>query len=187
MRSDYRVVLDACVLAPASLGDLLLTLAETPRLYLPQWTERILAEVQRTQSGALKWPLHLVQSWQEQVRAHFPEALVGNCEALLGVCENEENDRHVLAAAIKSGSELIVTSNLRHFGRNALEPWGISAIHPSQFLIDLYFMDAGVVVSKIESIARRRGKGPESVLVSLLPCARQFSEHVAEVLGWELK
>ena len=33
------VVLDACVLVPQSLCDLLLRLAEEPRLYRPVWTE----------------------------------------------------------------------------------------------------------------------------------------------------
>ena len=47
-RADFRVVLDACVLAPANICDLLLSLAEAPRLYLPVWSEDILAKVRRT-------------------------------------------------------------------------------------------------------------------------------------------
>lgn len=54
-RADYRVVLDANVLAPATLCDLLLRLAETPRLYLPLWSEDILMEVKRTQTQKLGW------------------------------------------------------------------------------------------------------------------------------------
>ena len=72
MRADYPVVLDACVLAPANTCDLLLRLAETPRLYVPQWSEDILAEVRRTQVEKLKWPEELARYWQEQVRASFP-------------------------------------------------------------------------------------------------------------------
>jgi hypothetical protein len=36
MRADFKVVLDACVLANFGVCDLLLRLAERPRLYLPR-------------------------------------------------------------------------------------------------------------------------------------------------------
>jgi hypothetical protein len=39
---DFRVVLDARVLANSALVDVFLTFAETPRLYLPRWSEQIL-------------------------------------------------------------------------------------------------------------------------------------------------
>ena len=47
MRADFKVVLDACVLANYSVANLLLSLAEKPRLYLPVWSEEILAETRR--------------------------------------------------------------------------------------------------------------------------------------------
>ena len=45
MNANFRVVLDACVLANFGLCDLFLTLAETPRLYQPVWNRKILDEV----------------------------------------------------------------------------------------------------------------------------------------------
>ena len=53
MRSDYRVVLDACVLIPMLLADTLLRMAEAPRLYLPHWSQAIMDEVTR-KPGALQ-------------------------------------------------------------------------------------------------------------------------------------
>ena len=47
LTGNFLVVLDACVLWPNSLRDTLLRLAETPRLYTPQWTDRIWEEVLR--------------------------------------------------------------------------------------------------------------------------------------------
>ena len=44
MRADYRVILDACVLIPMALADTLLRMAETPRLYLPKWSQAIMDE-----------------------------------------------------------------------------------------------------------------------------------------------
>lgn len=39
MRADFKVVLDACVLANHGVCNLLLKLAEKPRLYRPCWSE----------------------------------------------------------------------------------------------------------------------------------------------------
>jgi hypothetical protein len=44
--ADFRVVLDACVLANYAVTDVL-TFAEEPRLYLPRWSEKILDETRR--------------------------------------------------------------------------------------------------------------------------------------------
>lgn len=43
--SDYKAVLDACVLVKACLRDTLLRLAEEPRLYIPFWSAEILEVV----------------------------------------------------------------------------------------------------------------------------------------------
>ncbi len=48
MNADLPVILDACLLANQRVADLLLRLAETPRLYLPHWSDRILDETDRT-------------------------------------------------------------------------------------------------------------------------------------------
>ena len=179
-------MIDACVLAPASSCDLLLRLAETPRLYVPQWSEDILAEVKRTHTEKLGWPDDLAAYWQEQVRVTFPEAMVSGYGKLVEVCENDPKDRHVLAAAIKAKVELIVTSNLKHFPKAALEPWGISATHPSNYLITLYSMDAGVVVAKLSAIAQRRKVTPEMALAHIGKTLPAFARHVAEALNWDL-
>jgi hypothetical protein len=47
MKSDYPVVLAACVILPMPLADTLLRTAETPRLYMPRWGDDILREVSK--------------------------------------------------------------------------------------------------------------------------------------------
>ena len=44
------------------------------------------------------------------------------------------NDRHVLAAAIRTGAQLIVTANLKDFPSEALNTFGIEAVHPDTFV-----------------------------------------------------
>ena len=117
MRADYRVVLDACVLIPMPLADTLLRMAEAPRLYLPKWSQTIMDEV--TRNLIAKWEMapEKARRREEELRRHFPEAWVEGFEPIIDVMTNDPGDRHVLAAAVRSHSELIVTYNRRHFPR----------------------------------------------------------------------
>lgn len=186
MRADFKVVLDACVLAPANLCELLLRLAETPRLYLPRWSRETLDEVHRTQIQKLGFPPELADSWEAEVGKSFPQAQVVGYEPLIAILKNDPEDRHVLAAAVRSGAEVIVTSNLKHFPYPALDNWGITAHHPSDFLINLYSMNSATVVSKIDAIARDRNYTPEEYLKQLAKVVRAFSEYVANDLEWDI-
>jgi hypothetical protein len=62
-----------------------------------------------------------------------PDALVTGYEHLIpGLVLPDEADRHVLAAAIRSGASLIVTCNLADFPPEALSPFDIEAQHPDE-------------------------------------------------------
>ncbi len=185
MRVDYRVVLDACVLAPANLCDLLLRLAEIPRLYIPQWSESILTEVRRTQIEKLGFPEHLADSWQATVRSSFPEAMVTGYEPLIEVCQIQEKDRHVLAAAIRARAELIVTSNLKDFPVSELERWSIEVAHPANYLLTLYSMDPGIFVSKTYQLSENRGISAQRFLSKLSRSVPTFADALAAEIGWE--
>lgn len=167
MKADFRVVLDACVLANFGVTDLLLRLAERPRQYLPAWSDEILAETHRTQTDRLGWPEAVADSFGREVRATFPEATVTLYEPFIDQVENDPKDRHVLAAAIKAGAEVILTFNLRHFQEDALKPWGIEARHPQDYLLTLYEMDDVQVVARIAAIAAERDRDIEDVLIRL--------------------
>lgn len=187
-RADFPVLLDACVLAPFSVCDLLLRLAETPRLYLPRWSARILEEAQRAQQQSLRppWPKELSDRWRQALETCFPQAAVTGFDQLEPALTNHAGDRHVLAAAIRAPAEVIVTFNLRHFRRADLEPWGITACHPAEYLVTLYELDPGLVVKRIVDIAGSRGCSPETMLARFARTLPAFAEHVAEAVGWEL-
>lgn len=179
-------MLDACVLAPFGVCDLLLRLAEEPRLYSPRWTRDILAEVRRTQVSKLGWPERLADYWRQQVTASFPEAMVTGHVRLIVQCTNHEGDRHVLAAALKAPAHTVVTLNLGHFPDSALAPHSVVARHPQDFLRGLYDADAEAVMQRIHDIARSRGLEPAEVLRRLHTVLPQFADHVAGELGWAL-
>lgn len=180
MRADFKVVLDACVLANFGVCDLLLRLAERPRLYLPRWSDELLVETERTHVQQLGWPPPVAQRFQVALRAHFPEAIVSGYEHLLPCCANEPKDRHVLACAVQCQAELILTFNLRDFPSAALEPWKIAARHPQDYLLTLYALDPAAVLHKLEEIARRRDCPLEDHLIALGQFLPAFSAHVLE-------
>jgi predicted nucleic acid-binding protein len=179
IHANFGAVLDACVLANHSVCDLFLRLAETPGLYVPHWNEEILREVKSTHKK-LNWPQHLSESWQTEVRKHFPESLVTGHERFIAIVKNDEKDRHVVAAAIQSHSETIVTFNLKHFPTETLAPHNVCAEHPSQFLINLYNIDGGLFVSKLVAIAENREIPMSRVLNTLSKPLPDFVEFISE-------
>ena len=165
MIADYPAILDACVLLPMPLADTLLRMAETPRLYLPKWSAGIMAEVSRSLAGP-PWnkSAEQVKHREDQLRIHFPEAYVEGYEPLIDLMQNDPKDRHVLAAAVASGTKLIVTYNTKDFSRAALDPWGIERQGPSTFLMSLYDLDPGIVAWKLTEQAQNVGLSLEDLL-----------------------
>jgi len=153
VRADFPVVLDACVLIPMPLADTLLRLASDPRLYLPKWTDHIMAEVSRNLQENFGLTAEQAAYRESEIRKHFGEAWVEGYEDLIPSMTNQEKDRHVLAAAVRCGAETIVTYNLRDFQRPALAPYSITAQGPSTFLKNLYQLDPESVRRTLEQQA----------------------------------
>ena len=174
MTSTPLVLLDACVLANFSLCDTLLRLAEPPRLFEPKWSEEIIRETIRTLESKLRWPNSLTAYLQAELRAHFGEAWISGYEPLIPRMANDEKDRHVLAAAIHGEAPVIVTFNLRHFRSEHLEPWGIRALHPEAFLIEIFRQEESVVITKLEQQAADRGRTLRQLLDILYATVPEF-------------
>jgi hypothetical protein len=65
-----------------------------------------------------------------------PDCLVRNYRKIAkGLELPDENDRHVLAAAIKAGAQVIVTCYLRDFPAAILQEYEIEAQHPDDFIL----------------------------------------------------
>ncbi len=77
------------------------------------------------------------------MNAHVRDALVDGHQSLIPALElPDPDDRHVLAAAIQCGADLILTFNLDDFPEHALSIYGIGACHPDPFLVDQLNLDA---------------------------------------------
>ena len=167
MKSDYSAVLDACVLLPMPLADTLLRMAETPRLYLPKWSDAIMAEVSRNLQEKWNKTREQAERRERVLREHFPEAWVEGYEPLISAMTNDPKDRHVLAAAVSSGSKLIVTYNAKDFPIASLQPWGIERQGPSTFLINLYDLAPGIAARKLSEQAQNIEISLEELLFKL--------------------
>jgi len=63
--------------------------------------------------------------------AHVMDSLVTGYERLIETLDlPDPDDRHVLAAAIAGGADVLVTKNLKDFPADRLAPFGIEAQHP---------------------------------------------------------
>ena len=128
-------VLDACVLYPPSLRDLLMWLASVGA-YSPRWTEHIHDEWMRNilkDNPAI--PRHHLERTRRVMDTVKPGCLVLEYERHIpNLRLPDPDDRHVLAAAIQSHAIHIVSFNLSDFPDSALTPYGVRAVHPDYFL-----------------------------------------------------
>lgn len=182
MRADYDVLIDACVLANFGVCDLLLRLAERPRLFRPKWSEEILDEVRGTHLDKLGWDEKLADSFQAELRRNFPESFIRGYESIVPNLTNDAADRHVLAAAIKGGCPLILTFNLRHFHSDDLDPWQVTAKHPQDYLVVLYEMEPKRVAACLGEIAGKRRLEIEDVVIRLGRTLPKFANRVLDDL-----
>lgn len=143
----FFVVYDACVLHPAPLRDLLLRIAEAG-LVRARWSDEILDEVFESVCRRRPDldPARLARTRRAMCDAIEDSLVTGYAGLADHVALPDDGDRHVVAAAIRCGAQTIVTANLRDFPRSALEPLGIEAIHPDDFLVDLLDLAPGAVL-----------------------------------------
>lgn len=153
-------VLDANVLYPQFLRDVLLTLSLNG-VYAARWSDRIHDEwtrnlqKQRPDLSAAK-----IERTRILMNEQIDDSLVENYEYLIPMLElPDPDDRHVLAAAIHAKAAIIVTWNLKDFPQTALNEFGISAVSPDQFLSELLIEQPTSVINAL-SEQRQRMKNP---------------------------
>lgn len=174
----YRVLLDTCVLVPAALRDTLLR-AAVRDLYELCWSAEILVELERVLVREGLTTSDRASYLVETLKANFPNAIVPDgYKRLIPVMENDEKDRHVLAATVFASARTIVTENIRHFPASALEPFEIEAQTPDAFLMNLFRSDPDDMCEIVIRQARALRYGNytvSDVLDSLGHSAPQFA------------
>lgn len=174
MHSRFTVLYDACVLYPAPLRSFLMYLALTD-LFRARWTDEIHSEWMR---NVRKDFPDIDQAQVERIRdlmnAHVRDCLVTGYEALIPVVSlPDPNDRHVLAAAIRAGADVIVTANLTDFPGSELGRYGIEAQHPDRFIMHLLDLAPHTVCAAAKRQRESLKSPPKSVEEYLRSLERQ--------------
>lgn len=134
MSNKFSVIYDACVLYPAPLRDLLMHLALTD-LFKARWTDRIHEEWINALVVTQGRDRKVLEKVRNLMDAHVRDAKVSGYEYLIDTLTlPDPDDRHVLAAAIKSNANAIITFNLKDFPADYLKQFDIEAIHPDDFI-----------------------------------------------------
>ena len=159
----FVVVYDANVLVGNTQRDLLVRIAQTG-LVQAKWTDRILDEAL---AAVLKSrpdvPPEKLTRVRELMIDAVPDCLVSGYEPLIdGLYLRDPDDRHVLAAAIKSGAQVIVTAD-KDFTAADLAPWNIEAKHPDDFVLDQIDINDRMIWGCVQQIANSRHSPPDTV------------------------
>lgn len=166
MRANrYTATIDACVLAGALPRNMVLSLAAAG-FFRPRWSGEIMAETGRAicaihRRQGIVDPEGVAFRHCDAMRRAFPEAMTEGYEKLVPVCNlPDPQDRHVLAAAVQARASVIVTDNIRHFPKDALDTFDIIVSTADDFLADVIDLDAPGAVAALRTV-RLRFRKPE--------------------------
>ena len=147
-----KAVLDACVLFPTVLREILLGVAARG-LYQPVWSERILCEWVRATAKLGEVAAIEAEAQATLVRLAFPQAMTRaqpNIEARLLL--PDPADVHVLAVAIAAQADAIITFNAQDFPRPVLADEGLIRLDPDQLLCQLHAQHPGEVAQVVADV-----------------------------------
>lgn len=169
-----RVLIDACVLYPTVMREMVLGVA-AQGLFAPRWSARVLEEWARA-AGKLG-PEQEVWARGEiaALAAGFPDALIRydrGIEARFWLPDS--GDVHVLAAAVAGSCDAILTMNAKDFPRNILDEDGLTRLVPDGFLLDLWRDSPDVVGDVADAVLAeaQRLSGADWTLRALMKKAR---------------
>ncbi|MBM7066720.1 RSP_2648 family PIN domain-containing protein [Actibacterium sp. 188UL27-1] len=147
-----KVLIDTCVLYPTVAREVLLQVAKAG-LFQPLWSPRILEEW--AHAARKIGPAGQVQAQAEiaLATAAWPNAIVTPKEGdMARLWLPDENDIHVLAAAIAGSADLILTWNAKDFPRHTLHEEGIDRNDPDSFLMKLWLDRTNIVTEAADRI-----------------------------------
>lgn len=148
-------IIDACVLCSPLKRSLILSLAQAD-LFCVRWSDEILDETEKAIIIILSKKGHddaadrAAQS-RLSMEQSFAEATVVNYEDHGKEIRKlpDEGDRHIIAAAIKSQADIIVTENLRDFPRKVLAKYGIEAKPSDEFIATAINLSPSIATAAI--------------------------------------
>ncbi|MGH8834935.1 MAG: PIN domain-containing protein [Actinomycetes bacterium] len=160
----FVVVYDACVLYGNTQRDMLIRIAQSG-LVQAKWTNAILDEVQESlAANRPDIPAEKLARLRSLMNRAVSDVLVEGYEPLIETLKlPDPKDRHVLAAAIKSQAQVIVTSNLKDFPSDVLGHWNVETKSPDDFVLDQIELDDRIIWACVQQIVDSRNNPPETI------------------------
>lgn len=153
-------ILDANVLYPFLVRDVLLSLAEAG-LYRVVWTAEINAEWSERLVAEKPGRKAAIEATIEAMNEAFPEATTTGYEDLISSLSlPDADDRHVLAAAIRSGASVIVTENLKDFPPDMLAKYDIETRSADEFVLNTFELYPTDALHALKTMRARYFKPP---------------------------
>ncbi|HEX5150056.1 MAG TPA: PIN domain-containing protein [Parafilimonas sp.] len=155
----FKAVLDTNVIYPVIIRDLLFWFAHYD-LYTPKWSNNIFDEW-RDVMERKGVPPEEAEKRVQKANLAFPDALVQNYEALIKTLKlPDSKDCHVLAAAIKTNADLIVTNNIKDFPEGYLDSFGLKAKTADDFLTDIIDLNPDRAIAAFKEMVLHK-KNPD--------------------------
>ena len=150
-----RLLIDACVLYPTVLRELVLGLARTGA-FTPLWSERILEEWRRAARRNSDRDGVIAEGEIALAKAAFPDAMVETDPSTMArLSLPDPDDVHVFAAAIDGKAEAILTLNLKDFPTNALAAEGVLRRDPDGVLLEAFHADETAMRRIVDDVLSR--------------------------------
>lgn len=169
-----KVLIDACVLYPTVMREMVLGVARAG-LFQPYWSDRILEEWARAAAKLGPGQEAVARGEVVTVKAAFPGASVPvPPEAEQQFWLPDPADRHVLAAAVLGSCDAIMTMNAKDFPRNVLGEEGLLRVDPDTFLRGHWEAAPEAVAQVADAVLAeaRRLSGEDWTLRALMKKAR---------------
>lgn len=151
----FTEVLDTNVVFPIEIRDLLFWFA-FHELFTPKWSKHIFDEwddVMERKGVSEEERMKRIT----KANLAFPDAMVNNYESLIDSLKlPDAKDRHVLAAAIKTNANVIVTNNLKDFPEEYLASFGLCAKGADDFLTDTIDLNPETAVKAFREMVLHR-------------------------------
>lgn len=155
-----RVLIDACVLFPTVLREIVMGWAEAGG-FTPLWSKRILDEWRLAAARFGPDDARIAEAEIALLTARFPGAMVpATAETAGRLYLPDPDDIHVLAAAVDGGADELLTLNVRDFPTNTLSAEGLIRRHPDEFLYEAMHTQPDTlrgIVSDVLDRAARHG------------------------------
>lgn len=153
-------------------------------LFRAKWTERIHAEwIENLLADRPDLTADRLDRTRRLMNSHTRDCVVEGYEDLIDTLSlPDANDRHVLAAAICSEADIILTFNLKDFPSKKLSAYNLGAQHPDDFIISLLKDDQESVCEAAERHRSSLQNPPKTRQEYLSTLMRQNLPNTCELL-----